>query len=169
MGLFDMLTGTRRPADGVASRPAEEVRAALLDVNRPDAPYIVRDGAEGDADLVAEWRMAEPAWRTFFVESQLTRTVRISMRLVPKSCDVRALEESWEVTREGNPPQLKISGSYSRGPDRTVSRHYAATRGESGALEKTEVFRFDSADLRNPLQEAVLESGWTWRGVLGKL
>ncbi|MGW2178147.1 hypothetical protein ACWCXX_08690 [Streptomyces sp. NPDC001732] len=30
MGLFDKLTGTRRPADGVVPLPAHEVRAALL-------------------------------------------------------------------------------------------------------------------------------------------
>ncbi|WP_320777249.1 hypothetical protein [Streptomyces sp. CRN 30] len=169
MGLFDKLTGTKRPADGVEPRPVEEVWAALLGVNRPDAPYVVREGAADDADLVAEWRMAEPAWQVVFVESQLTRAVRIRMRLVPKSCEVRALEESWEVTRVGNPPQLRMSGSYSRGPDRTVSRHYVVRRGENGSLEKTETFRFNSADLRDPLQDAVLRSGWVWRGVLGAL
>ncbi|WP_155058852.1 hypothetical protein [Streptomyces blattellae] len=165
MGFFDKLTGTKHPADGVEPRPAEEVRAALLGVNRPDVPYIIRDGAAEDADLVAEWRMAEPAWQTFFVQSQLTRAVRIRLRLVPEDHEVRALEESWEVTREGNPPELKISGSYSRGPDRTVSRHYAVQRGEDG-LEATETFHFDSAELRDPLQNAVLKSGWTWRSVI---
>ncbi len=169
MGLFDKLTGTKRPADGVAPRPADEVRAALLGVNRPDAPYVIRDGAPEDADLVAEWRMAEPAWQAVFVESQLSRAVRFRMRLVPEKHEVRALEESWEVTRVGHPPRLEISGEYTRGPDRTVSRHYTVERGESGGLEATEIFRFSSADLRNPLQDAALESGWTWRGVLGKL
>ncbi|MBZ9638490.1 hypothetical protein [Streptomyces sp. PSKA30] len=170
MGLFDKLTGTKHPADGVAPRPAEEVRAALLGVNRPDVPYIIRNGAAEDADLVAEWRMAEPAWQAIFVESQLTRAVRIRMRLVPENHEVRALEESWEVTRVGNPPRLKISGAYSRGPDRTVSRHYTIEREENGGLEATETFRFNGADLRNPLQDAVLKSGWTWRSVIfGKL
>lgn len=170
MGLFDKLTGTKHPDDGVAPRSAAEVHAALLGVNRPDVPYVVRDGASEGADLMAEWRMAEPAWQAVFVESQLTRVVRIRMRLVPEDHEVRALEEGWEVTRVGNPPQLKISGAYSRGPDRTVSRRYSVRRGDSGGLETTETFRFDSSELRNPLQDAVLKSGWTWRSVVfGKL
>ncbi|WP_190195945.1 hypothetical protein [Streptomyces djakartensis] len=170
MGLFDKLTGTKHPDDGVAPLPATEVHAALLGVNRADAPYVVRDGAAEDADLVAEWRMAEPAWQTFFVASQLTRAVRIRMRLVPENHEVRVLEESWEVTRVGNPPQLKISGAYSRGPDRTVSSRYKVERGDSGGFEATETFRFDSSELRDPLQSVVLKSGWTWRSViLGKL
>lgn len=170
MGLLDKLTGTKRPDDGVTPRSAEEVRTALLSLNRPDVPYLIRDGAADDADLVAEWRMAEPAWQTLFIESQLTRAVRIRMRLVQEDHEVRALEEQWEVTRVGNPPRLEISSEYSRGPDRTVSRRWTIERGDSGRLEATETFRFDSADLRNPLRDAVLKSGWTWRGlVFGKL
>ncbi|MFD7408359.1 hypothetical protein ACFV7R_38195 [Streptomyces sp. NPDC059866] len=166
MGLFDKLTGTKHPDDGVAPRSAEEVRAALLGVNRPDVPYIIRNGAAEGADLVAEWQMAEPTWVAIFVQSQLTRAVRIRMRLVPENHEVRALEESWEVTQVGNPPRLKISGAYSRGPDRTVSRHYTIKRGENGGLEATETFHFNGTDLRNPLQDAVLKSGWTWRSVI---
>lgn len=45
MGRLDMLTGTRRPTDGVAPGSAGEVRTALLGLNQPDVPYVVRDGA----------------------------------------------------------------------------------------------------------------------------
>ncbi|MDX3695340.1 hypothetical protein PV726_34380 [Streptomyces europaeiscabiei] len=170
MGLFDKLSGTKHPDDGVAPRSAEEVRAALLGLNRPDVPYVIREGAAEGAHLVAEWRLAEPAWHAVFTESQLSRAVRIRMRLVQEGHEVRALEEGREVTRVGNPPKLKISGAYSRGPNRAVSRRYSIQRGDSGRLEATETFRFDSADLRDPLQDAVLTSGWTWRGVVfGKL
>ncbi|MFE9768566.1 hypothetical protein ACFYPC_29320 [Streptomyces sp. NPDC005808] len=166
MGIFDKLTGTKYPEDGVAPRSAVEVRTALLGVNRPDAPYIIRGGAAEGADLVAEWRVAEPAWQAIFTKSQLTRAIRIRMRLVQESHEVRALEEGREVTRVGNPPRLEISKAFSRGPGRTVSRRYAINRGDSGGLEATETFHFDSAELRNSLQDAVLESGWIWRGVV---
>ncbi|WP_443073496.1 hypothetical protein [Streptomyces sp. NBC_01429] len=70
MGLFDKLTGTKRPADGVAPRSADEVHAALLSLNTADVPYTVRDGREEGADLVAEWRLLDPAWQSFFVRTQ---------------------------------------------------------------------------------------------------
>jgi hypothetical protein len=131
---------------------------------------VVREGAAEHADLVAEWRIAEPAWRNFFVESQLTHAVRIRMRLVREDREVRALEEQRELTRVGNPPRLAVSSEYSRGPDRTVSRRWTIERGDSGRLEARETFRLDSAELRNPLRDAVLAAGWTWRGVVfGKL
>jgi hypothetical protein len=53
MGLFDKLIGTRYPDDGVAPSSAEEVRAALLGVNRPDAPYVIRGGG---AEARTWWR-----------------------------------------------------------------------------------------------------------------
>jgi hypothetical protein len=171
MGLLDKLTGTRHPAEGVAPVTAETVRRALLSLNTGDVPYVIREG-EGtdDADLVAEWRLADPAWQNFFVQSQLTRALRIRMRLVQEGHEVRAVEEQWEVTRVGNPPRLKATAQYSRGQDRTVTRYWTIERGDSGGLRATEAFRFDGADLRNPLRNAVLDSGWTWRGLLlGKL
>ncbi|MFF8729439.1 hypothetical protein ACF073_23505 [Streptomyces sp. NPDC015171] len=170
MGLFDKLTGTRRPSEGVAPRSADEVRAVLLGLNQPEVPYVIRYGAAHQADLVAEWRITEPAWQTLFIQSQLTHTVRIRMRLVQRDHEVRTVEEQHEVSRVGNPPRLQIASEYSRGPDRTVTRQWTIGRGDSGRLSARETFRFDSADLRDPLREAVLKSGWTWRGVLlGKL
>jgi hypothetical protein len=166
MRLFDKLTWTAHPAAGVAPRPAQEVRTALLGLGRADAPYVIRDGAAQGADVVAEWRTAEPAWQNLFVRSQLTRAVRFRMRLVPETHEVRVVEEGREVTRVGDPPRLRISGQYTRGPDRTVSRHYTIGRGESGRLEATETYRFDSAELRDPLRDVVLTAGWTWRGVV---
>lgn len=166
MGLFDKLTGTRRPADDVSPASADEVRAALLGLNRDDVPYVIDDGASEDADLVAQWRLAEPAWQAVFVTSRLSRAVRVRMRLDEEKHEVRALEEQWEVTRVGDPPRLAVSSEYSRGPDRTVSRHWTVERGDSGRHGVTETFRFDSADLRNPLRDTVLKSGWTWHGVV---
>jgi hypothetical protein len=170
MGLFDKLTGTQHPANGVSPVAAEEMRTAVLSLNGPDVPYVIRDGGADDADLVAEWRLAEPAWQNAFVRAQLTRALRIRMRLVQQDHEVRAVEEGWEVTRVGNPPRLELSSQYSRGQDRTVTRYWAIECGSSGRLQTTEIFRFDAADLRNPLRNAVLNSGWTWRGLLlGKL
>ncbi|MEU6354005.1 hypothetical protein ABZ896_32520 [Streptomyces sp. NPDC047072] len=166
MGLFDKLTGTRRPADGVASAPAEEVLTALLGLNRSDVPYVIRDGAAEGAELVAEWRLSEPVWQPLFLGSQLSRAVRISMRLDRADREVRALEEGWAVERVGNPPRIQISSAYTRGPGRTVSSYRKIQHGDDGRLEAKEYFHFDSSELRAPLRATVLKLGWTWRGVV---
>ena len=45
MRILDWLTGTKRPAAGVAAKPAAEVRAALLAINQPTLPFVVREVA----------------------------------------------------------------------------------------------------------------------------
>jgi len=57
--LFDWLTGTKRPAAGVPAKTPAEVRADLLAVNRATAPFVVRDGAPENVDVVAEWRIVD--------------------------------------------------------------------------------------------------------------
>ncbi|GAA2511618.1 hypothetical protein [Streptomyces longisporus] len=170
MGLFDKLTGTRRPADGVARRTAAEVEAALLGLNRPDVPYVIRDGRAEGADLVAEWRILDPAWQTFFARTQVSRMFQVRMRLVPEKHEIRSIDQQLEVTWVDGTPRLAFVAEAQRGQVQTVSKRWTLGRGEDGGLEATETFRFDSADLKNPLQDTVLGAGWTWRGVItGKL
>ncbi|MEV8557348.1 hypothetical protein AB0478_12960 [Streptomyces sp. NPDC051917] len=170
MGLFDKLTGTQHPPEGVPPVPGEELRAALLGLNQPDVPYVIRYGGGEGRDLLAEWRLTEPAWQHVFVQSQISHAVRIRMRLDRKEHEVRALEEQWEVKRVGHPTRLEVTSEYTRGPSRTVSREWTVGRGENGRIQATETFRFDSAQLREPLRATALKSGWTWRGVVfGKL
>lgn len=170
MGLFDKLAGTRRPNKGVTPRSVEEVKTALFRLNGPEVPYIVRDGGAEGADLLAEWRIAEPAWATFFIRSQMTRALQIQMRLIPATHEVRALDRQWEVTWVGDKPRLASSTEYSRGQVTTVSRRWTVGKAGDGSLEPTETFRFDTSALKVALREVVLEAGWTWRGVVsGKL
>lgn len=164
MGLFDKLTGTKRPADGTAPLSADEVHAALLGLNSPDVPYVIRDGREDGADLVAEWRLLEPAWRTFFLRTQLSRVFKVHMRLVPEKNEVRALDQQFEVDWVGDTPRVALSSEAQRGQVKTVSKRWSLSRDKDGSREET--FSFDSDDLKDPLQSVVLKSGWTWRGVI---
>ncbi|MFG2298581.1 hypothetical protein [Streptomyces sp. NPDC048603] len=166
MGLFDRLTGTKHPDRGTAQRSAEEVQAALLALNGPDVPYVVRGGGPEGADLVAEWRISDPAWHTFFVRTQVSRVVQIRMRLVPATHEVRALDRQFEVSWVGGIPRLAVSAEASRGQVKTVSWRRSVERDAGGGLDATEVFRFDTSDMKDPLRAAVLGAGWTWRGVV---
>ncbi|MET9921702.1 hypothetical protein ABZZ04_32195 [Streptomyces sp. NPDC006435] len=167
MGLFDKLTGTRRPADGVAPLPAHEVRDALLALGEQDVPWLVRDGAAEGADLVAEWRILEPAWRTFFLRTQVEELLQMRLRLAPDRREVRSVDRMWQVTWAGDSPSIALSAEAARGRVSTSSRSWTIGGGEDGPME---TFRADSSDLKDPVRDAVLAAGWTWRGVaFGKL
>ncbi|GGO34794.1 hypothetical protein [Streptomyces lasiicapitis] len=165
MGLFDKLTGTKRPIGNVTPRPVEDVRTALLGLNRPNIPWVVREGEPDRTVLVAEWRLMEPAWRDFFVRRQLSLKLRVTMRLAANSHEVRALEEQWKITWVGNPPMPSAS-EYGRGPSRTVYRQGSIGRGGNGRVRSAGTTLYDTADFKDPLRNTVLRAGWVWRGVL---
>jgi hypothetical protein len=154
MGLFDKMAGTKHPESGVAPRSAAEVRAALLALNGPDVRYEVRGSTPKEgADLVAECRLPE-----------VRVTLKVRMRLIPDTHEVRALDERWDKSTVDY-----SNGKYSRGQATTVYRQWTYEKGADGRRQKVETFRFDTREMRDPLQQAVLDAGWTWRGVLFKL
>ncbi|MGW4164348.1 hypothetical protein [Streptomyces sp. NPDC004788] len=170
MGLLDRFTGTRYPDRGVAPLSAMEVREALLAVNSADKPYVVRNARPAEnADLVAEWRILEPAWWTFFLEFQPEQSLKIKLRLVADKHEVRALDEQLEINWVGGTPRLAASTKYSRGQVTTTSRQWTIERGADGRRHLVEDFAFDTRQLKDPLREAVLGAGWTWRGMLVRL
>ncbi|MFI0740917.1 hypothetical protein ACH4PU_22945 [Streptomyces sp. NPDC021100] len=164
MGLLDRLNGTRRPAPGATPRPAADVRAALLAVATADTPYVVRGGAPEGVDLVAEWRVREPVIGSG--SGHIDRRLQIRMKLAPADHEVRALDLLWEITRSGRRGRLATETTHSWGNVNTVSRQWTVGKGPTGRLETTETFRFDTSALKDPLRDAVVTAGWTWRGTL---
>ncbi|MFF1451321.1 hypothetical protein ACFVYF_24770 [Streptomyces sp. NPDC058274] len=144
-----------------------EVRAALLAVNGPDKPYRVRNALPAEhADLVAEWHVVEPAFGSGRSREQVERTFKIRMRLGPSQHEVRVRDEQLVVTRAGRPPGRIVAREHGRGPRIiSVSWRWHYEKGPDGRRQRVEDFRFDTRDLRGPLQNAVVAAGWTWRGV----
>ncbi|WP_185832421.1 hypothetical protein [Streptomyces sp. WAC 04229] len=138
MSIFDRLTGTRRPEKGAAPRPVADVRGALLGLVGDQVPFQVREAMPGEkADLVAECQVP-----------RVRITLRTRMRFVPDVCEVRFLDERWE-RRSGDGASVR----YGRG--------YAPAVYWEG-----KEFRFSTRQTTDPLRDAVLGAGWTWRGVL---
>ncbi|MFS4094562.1 hypothetical protein [Streptomyces sp. AF1A] len=128
-----------------------EVRAALFALNGPDVLYRVRNASPDEkSDLVAECEIRRVGVR-----------LKTRMRLVPKKREVRFLAERWENRSSG-----QADAQYGRGHAPAVFRQWEMKQGPDGRQHKVETFRFDTREMTDPLQNAVLGAGWTWRGVL---
>ncbi len=170
MGMFDWLTGTKKPASGVAARTPEEVRTALLEINRPTAPFLVRDGTPEEVDLVAEWKIVDAAWNAVFARAGMEKVFKVLMRLDSEKPEVRAVDQEWKVEWVGETPRLSLSTEKFRGQKVEVSggQGYAFT--EQGQFGQVYRYKFRTGELKRPLKEAVTGAGWVWRGVsFGKL
>lgn len=170
MGIFDFLTSTKRPPAGIPVLPADEVRKRLLSVNRPTAPYQVIDGTPEGVDVIAEWKIVDASWYEIFAKAGLSKTFRILMKLHPENHEVRAVDHEYSVSWEAGVPGLKLAMSASRGQVQSFEfgRGYAFT--ETLAPGQVYNYRFDTGEIKKPIQEAVTSCGWTYKGVtFGKL
>lgn len=164
MGLFDSFTGTARPAEGVAPQRAETVYAALLSVNSPDRPFVIRDGQTEGVDLIAEWKIADARWFGYF--GKTAKTNRTLMRLDTFKNEVRTVDEEFLVTWAHRTPQFTVGRRYERGQINKKSYRATFSRDENGKLVKETPHTFSSAELKEPLRQVVTGVGWTWRGVV---
>jgi hypothetical protein len=170
VGLLDWFTGTKRPAGDVPRRPPEEVHAALLAVNRPTAPFTVRDGRADGVDLVAEWRIVDASWYEVFAKAGLSKVFRVLIRLDPGEAEVRAVDQEWSVEWRAGVPSLTLAAEAFRGQKKSVEFGTAYAFTEQGPYGQVYRYRFSTSELKAPLQEATLACGWTWKGVaFGKL
>ena len=166
MGFLDFFSSTKKPAAGVPVLSAEQVKQKLLATNRPTAPYRIVDGAADGVDLVAEWKVVDAQWYEIFEKAGYKKTFRILMKLDPAKHEVRAQDREMEVSWSAGVPKLSYAVSGFKGQTQEISfgAQYAFT--EELAPGQVYKYRFDTREIKKPLQEAVTSAGWTYRGVV---
>ncbi len=170
MGLFDFLTGTKRPPKGVTPVSPEQMKAAILGVNRDTAPFEIKLSDDASADLIAEWKIVDAKWYEIFAKAGLKKVFRIKMRLDVDKREIRAVDEEFSVQWRAGIPSLTLAASGFRGQKSEVSFGTAYAFTEEFKPGQVYKYRFNSSELKKPLQETVLANGWGWRGVaFGKL
>lgn len=170
MGLFDFLSGTKRPASDTPAASADEVIAALLAINRDSAPFRVFRINDETSDLLAEWKIVDARWYEVFAKAGISRVFRIRMKLDEAAHELRAVDEEYAVEWRAGVPTLSRAVSGFRGQKKEIS--FGGAYGFTEELKPGEIYRyrFNTGEIKSPLQEATLACGWTWRGVaFGKL
>ena len=170
MGLFDFFTGTKRPKSGISPKSDHAVAGTILALNRDSAPFTTQPDPSDSADFIAEWKIVDAKWYEIFAKAGLTRVFRIRMKLDPVKNEVRAVDEEFELSWSAGVPTLKAAASGFRGQKTEMSFGTAYAFTETLAPGQVYKYRFDTKEIKTPLQEAVTDCGWTWRGVsFGKL
>ncbi len=170
MGFLDKLSSTKRPQPGTTVAPASQVRVALMSLNRPSAPYQIVDGTSERVDLIAEWKIVDAQWYEIFAKAGLSKVFRIYLKLDETNHAVRASDREYSVSWSAGVPSLSLSVTAFKGQQQSIQfgTAYAFTE----ELEPGQVYnyRFDTREIKGPIQEAVTSCGWTYQGVaFGKL
>lgn len=169
MSFFGKLFG-QAPAPVGPPQPADAVRAAILAINRPTAPFEVRPGPVGESELVAEWRIVDARWYEIFAKAGLEKAFKVLMRLDEAAHEVRSVDQEWSVEWRAGVPKMSLAASAFRGQQTSIE--FGKAYGFTERLSVGEIYnyRFATKELKEPLQAAVAASGWRWRAVaFGKL
>ncbi len=162
------------PAPAAASSGMDAASQTVYDrimaLNRPTAPYQIIDGRAQNVDLIAEWKIVDAKWYEVFAKASLTKVFRIHMKLDPAKREVRAQDQEMTVSWKAGVPSLSFNASFFKGQQSSVSfgTGYAFT--ENLAPGQVYKYKFNTNELKKPIQDAVAACGWTYKGVaFGKL
>ena len=164
--MFDFLTSTKRPAAGTPVLPPRQVIDRLLALNRPTAPWSIIDGRPEGADLIAEWKIVDARWYEIFAKAGLSKVFRIYLKLDEAKKQVRAQDLAYEVSWRAGIPTLSAAASAFRGQSTSVE--FGASYGFTEDLEIGEQYRyrFQTGEIKKPVQDAVTACGWVYKGVV---
>lgn len=165
MGLFDSLTGTKKPASGTPKKPAADLKKTLLALNRDTAPWRIRDGTAEACDLVAEWKIVDAKWYEIFAKAGTKNVFQILMRIDDAKGEVRTVDREFTVEWRAGVPSISVAASAFRGQKVEMKFGQAYGFTETGALGEIYNYRFNTNEIKKPIQDWVTRNGWTYRAV----
>jgi hypothetical protein len=167
MGLFGF---GKKPSKNTPVLSVGEVRQRMLALNRETAPYQIRDGSAEGVDLIAEWKIVDAKWYEIFAKASLTKVFRIYMKFDEAKHEVRAKDEEYTVEWRAGVPSLSLSASKFSGQKTSIEFGTAYAFTEEFMPGQVYKYRFSTNEIKKPIQEAVTDCGWTYKGVaFGKL
>ncbi len=165
MGLFGKKADKNAPV-----LSADEVRQRLLALNRETAPYRIVDGASQNADLIAEWKIVDATWYEIFAKANLSKVFRIYIKFDAAKHELRAKDEEFTVQWKAGVPSLSVSAQKFQGQVTSMEFGTAYAFTEELAPGKVYQYRFNTNEIKKPIQETVAACGWSYKGItFGKL
>ncbi len=159
-----------QPAPIAMDASSQTVYDRIMALNRPTAPYQIVDGRSQNVDLIAEWKIVDARWYEVFAKANLTKVFRIHMKLDPTRREVHAMDQELTVSWRAGVPSLSFEASFFKGQKSSISfgTGYAFT--ENLAPGQVYKYKFNTNELKKPIQDAVTACGWTYKGIaFGKL
>ena len=150
--------------------PAQELYTRLMALNRPTAPYRILDGHPENVDLIAEWKIVDAQWYEIFAKANLTKVFRIFMKFDPAKQELRAQDHEYTLSWRAGVPSLSVAVSSFKGQMTSVEFGAAYAFTEELAPGQVYKYRFNTNELKKPIQAIAEAGGWKYKGIsFGKL
>ena len=142
----------------------------LLELNRPSAPFRIVEGEAEGADLVAEWKIVDASWYEIFAKAKLEKVFRIYLKFDTEKNELRAQDREYSVSWSAGIPELSFEASAFKGQMTSVQFGTGFAFTETLAPGQVYKYKFNTNELKKPIQDICTASGWRYKGVsFGKL
>lgn len=142
---------------------AVQVRDYLLSINGDDKPFRIIDGKEHGVDLVAEWKLADAKWYTFFGKASTKQVFRILMKLDPLRREVRAKDQRGSVDWVAGVPRASYSMSRFSGQMWSWEKRIEFGIREDFTPGVIYEYSFNTNTIKKPIKDAITACGWTYK------
>ena len=150
------------PEQGVQAVPAVELEKRLLRINDLEVPFKILRLESGM--YTAEWRL-DKKWNGIVESESIKYLFNLNMKLNDRRKTVSVVENKRKLIREKGILRTKVQFDIFRGIT-FKSYEKAATYGLSyidGQFKITGYeYKFKVQEIKNPLIEVVIQSGWKW-------
>lgn len=161
---------TVHPKPGVLPVSESELRHRLLAINEMNVPFQVTERKDGKIDVT--WRLADAKWAGLMTLNKVTHIQLIRLRLSEEDKACRALDviKSVHATADGLRMGFSLSFSFFRGivfGQWEYEKQYGLIF-KDGRLtfDKVYEYKFRHDELKNPIVNIVIQSGWQYKPVL---
>jgi hypothetical protein len=139
---------------------AAALRERLKQINDWDVPVIV---LERNGRLVVTWRYADARWWEILAKAGLARVYELHIKLDERRKVATLIDVQKSVQWRAGPSGVRLRGGFFRGIDLRYER--ARAWGISEAFRPGSIYdyRFVTSEIKDPVTNTILDSGWDVR------
>ena len=129
-------------------------------MNEWDAPVIIK---EDDDKLIATWNYVDAKWWQLFAKAGLQKVYELQMKFDEEDKVVTLIDINKSVDWRAGPDSVRVRGSFFRG----IATQYEIGKQwgikENFSLGKIYDYKFSNQEIKNPVMNTILRSGWDVR------
>lgn len=147
-----------------------ELRRRLLSLNERDIPFQVFERKDGKIDVV--WRLADAKWAGLMTLNKVKKiqVIRLKLSEPEKACRAVDITKSVRATADGLKTAFSFDTFFSRGAtfwQWEFEKQYGLIFKDGGvSFDKVYEYKFSYEELKNPIVNIVVQSGWKYKQVL---
>jgi hypothetical protein len=144
---------------GIATSEAA-LRTAIQSINDLDVPIMVQ---ERGRKLVITWRYVDAHWWEILAKAGLTKVYELHVKFNEGKEEAVLIDVLKSVAWRAGPTQVRVSGGFFRGVQSGFEAGMQWGITEGFELGKIYEFKFSPQEIKSPVMNTILQSGWDVR------